>query len=80
MCKILRFPIERAVPGRWDGAVEEGYCVQCETPAEVDRQPDMFVDLVDEKIPFPQPASEGKEQRHWCDTVWMVRRERLIEC
>ena len=84
MCKILRFPIERTVPGQWGNADEE-FCVRCEIPVEVDRQLDMFADLVDEKVPFAQPASEGSDQRHWCDncqayTVWRVRLSRLIEC
>lgn len=85
MCKIVWFPIERADPGPWGDAVEEEYCVQCRTPLEVDWQPDMFVDLVKEKIGFTPETPEGSEQRHWCDncqeyTVWMPMVERLIEC
>lgn len=59
--------------------------MQCETPEEIDPQLDMFADLVDEKVPFPQPVSEEDEQRHWrhtCQayTVWRLRISRLIEC
>jgi hypothetical protein len=58
MCKILRFPIERAVPGRWCGAAEEEYCVcvQCETPLEIDWQPDKFV---------PEPCLFGPTPHDW---------------